>query len=90
MLLKGRIDTFLEREETVIPLLTASQYQHKVNVEKYQYNKPINSYIVISKQSKVKNYAEQLSQALAEAMADGTIQKIREKSRDGEIFESAR
>jgi ABC-type amino acid transport substrate-binding protein len=82
MLLKGRIDTFLEREETVIPLLTASQYQHKINVEKYQYNKPINSYIVISKQSKVKSYAEQLAHALAKAMADGTIDKIRTKSRD--------
>lgn len=80
MLLKGRIDTFLEREETVVPLLTASQYQHKINVEKYQYNKPINSYIVISKQSKVKNYAEQLSQALAEAMADGTMSEIRKKN----------
>jgi ABC-type amino acid transport substrate-binding protein len=85
MLLKGRIDTFLEREETVIPLLTAAQYQHKINVEKYQYNKPINSYIVISKQSKVKNYTEQLSQALAEAMADGTIDKIRTKSQNKDV-----
>jgi ABC-type amino acid transport substrate-binding protein len=88
MLLKGRIDTFLEREETVIPLLTASQYQNKINVEKYQYDKPINSYIVISKRSQVKSYAAQLSKALAKTMADGTLEKIRAKSRDTKTLQS--
>jgi len=82
MLLKGRIDTFLEREETVLPLLSTAEYQHKLSIARYQYNKPMNSYIVISKQSKVKHYANELSQVLAKAIADGTIDKIRIKNRN--------
>ncbi len=81
MLLKGRIDTFLEREETVLPLLSTTEYQNKITMADYQYNKPINSYIAISKQSKVKRYANELSQVLAKAIADGTIERIRIKNK---------
>jgi len=81
MLLKGRIDTFLEREETVLPLLSTAEYQNKFSMANYQYNKPINSYIAISRQSKIRHYANELSQFLAEAIVDGTIEKIRIKNR---------
>ncbi|KGJ92281.1 substrate-binding periplasmic protein [Colwellia psychrerythraea] len=76
MLLKGRIDTFLEREETVLPLLSA-EYQNKFSMADYQYNKPINSYIAISRQSQIKRFAGELSQVLATAITDGSIEKIR-------------
>lgn len=82
MLLKGRIDTFLEREETVLPLLSTAEYQNKFSIANYQYNKPINSYIAISRQSKIKHYANELSQFLAEAIADGTIERIRIENRN--------
>ena len=82
MLLKGRIDTFLEREESVLPLLSATVYQNKFTMADYQYNKPINSYIAISKKSKIKRYANELSQVLAKAIADGTIKRIRLANRE--------
>jgi polar amino acid transport system substrate-binding protein len=77
MLLKGRIDTFLEREESVLPLLTTAEYQNKFTMADYQYNKPINSYIALSRHSKAKHYANELSQVLAKMISDGTIYKIR-------------
>lgn len=82
MLLKGRIDTFLEREETVLPLLSTAEYQNKFSMANYQYNKPMNSYIAISRQSKIKHYANELSQVLSKAISDGTIEKIRIKNRN--------
>lgn len=82
MLLKGRIDTFLEREETVLPLLSTAEYQNKFSMANYQYNKPMNSYIAISRQSKIKHYANELSQVLSKAISDGTIEKIRTKNRN--------
>lgn len=82
MLLKGRIDTFLEREETVLPLLTTADYQNKLTIADYQYNKPMNSYIVISKHSKIKPFANELSQVLAKAISDGTIERIRMTNRE--------
>jgi len=81
MLLKGRIDTFLEREESVLPLLSTSEYQNKFTIADYGYNQPINSYIVISKRSRVKGYANELSQALAKALSDGTINNFRLENR---------
>lgn len=82
MLLKGRIDTFIDREETVLPLLPAAEYQNKITMAHYQYNKPINSYIVLSKHSHAKNYTKKLSQILAKAMTDGTIERIKRTNRD--------
>lgn len=76
MLLRGRIDTFLEREETVLPLLSTAEYQKKVMIADFTYNKTINSYVALSKHSKAKQYAEALSKVLAKAVSDGTIEKI--------------
>ncbi|MFQ3311411.1 MAG: polar amino acid transport system substrate-binding protein, partial [Colwellia sp.] len=82
MLLKGRIDTFLEREESVLPLLSTAEYQNKLTIADYQYNKTINSYIAISKHSKAKRFANKLSQVLAKSLSDGTIEKIRVENRE--------
>lgn len=82
MLLKGRIDTFLEREETVLPLLSTTEYQNKFTMADYQYNKTINSYIVLSRHSKARRYANELSQVLAKIVSDGTIKRIRMKNRE--------
>lgn len=76
MLLKGRIDTLLEREETVLPLLSLAEYQNKFVMADYQYNKPMNSYITISKQSAIKRFTNILSQVLAKAILNGTIERI--------------
>lgn len=61
MLLKGRIDTFLEREESIEPLISSQEYKDKMTIESYQYNKPVGSYIAISRNSSISKKAHELS-----------------------------
>lgn len=82
MLLKGRIDTFLEREESVLPLLPEKDYQDKISIADYQYNMPIKSYIVLSKHSHIKAHAEKIAQVLTKIIEDGTIKSIIKNNRD--------
>jgi polar amino acid transport system substrate-binding protein len=51
LLLKGRIDTFLEREESLAPWIDADVYQNEIKLAHYQFNKAIGSYIAIAKNS---------------------------------------
>jgi len=51
MLLKGRIDTFLEREESVLPWVSKNIYENHIKLAKYQYDKSVESYIAISRKS---------------------------------------
>lgn len=75
MLLKGRIDTFLEREESVIPLVSIQDYQ-QFAIANYAYDKTVKSYIAISKNSNIKQYSMKLSKALSIAIDEGTIDRI--------------
>jgi ABC-type amino acid transport substrate-binding protein len=79
MLLRGRIDTFIEREESIIPLLPLSKYREKFSLANYQYDKAVSSYIAISKKSNIKIHAERLSAQLSKLIANGSIEKIRMK-----------
>ncbi len=81
MLLKGHIDTFLEREESTIPLLSNDEYHQKISIAKYQYNKPVKGYIAIAKNSHINNYSEKLSAHLAMAVETGLVNKIRTSNR---------
>ena len=80
MLLRGRIDTFIEREQSILPLLPLEDYQQKFSLANYQYDKAVNSYIAISKHSNIKVYTERLSKQLQNLVTDGTIKNIRMKS----------
>ena len=80
MLLKGRIDTFIEREESVLPILPLEDYQQKLTLANYQYDNSVNSYIAISKNSNVNFYKELLSEQLQKLVTDGTIKSIRMQS----------
>lgn len=79
MLLRNRIDTFIEREESIVPLLPEKEYRQKFSLANYQYDKAVNSYIAISKSSDIKAYAEPLSAQLKSFVTNGTIKAIREK-----------
>jgi len=81
MLLRGRIDTFLDREESITPLLPSYQYREKISLSNYQYNKPVKSYIAISKHSPVKKYETRLTEYLTNATELGVIQSIRMSNR---------
>ena len=80
MLLKDRIDAFIEREESILPLLPLEEYQQKFTLANYQYDKVVNSYIAISKNSNIKIYEERLSQQLQNLVTSGTIKAIKMKS----------
>ncbi len=77
MLLKGRVDVILEREESIVPLLPKTEYLQKIALANYQYDKTVNSHIALSKHSTNSSYAALLSQNLADAIENGTIDKIR-------------
>lgn len=79
MLLRGRIDTFLEREETILPLISLKEYQEKFSLANYQYDKAVNSYIAISKHSDIKAHTAALSAQLKKLVADGTSNTIKNK-----------
>lgn len=51
LVLKERIDTFLEREESITPWITTDMYLNHIRLAQYQYNKAVESYIAISKNS---------------------------------------
>ncbi len=76
MLLKGRIDTFADREESIKPLLSPKAYQTELALANYQYDQAEESYIAISKKSHIHQYATQLTQSLQQLSNDGTIEKI--------------
>jgi len=80
MLLRGRIDTFIEREESILPHLPLSEYLEKFSLATYQYDHAVNSYIAISRNSDVIIHAEHLSQQLKKLVSNGTIKTIRMKS----------
>ncbi|MCW8833897.1 MAG: transporter substrate-binding domain-containing protein [Colwellia sp.] len=82
MLLRGRIDTFIEREESIVPLLPTEEYSQKLLLANYQYDKSVDSYIAISKYSAIKTYAQPLSTQLKNLVTNGTIKNIKMKSHD--------
>jgi len=76
MLLSKRIDTFLEREETIIPLVDKETYKTKLKFAQYQYDKSVNSYIGISKKSPFHEDINMISYKLAELLDSGAIDAI--------------
>jgi ABC-type amino acid transport substrate-binding protein len=81
MLLRGHIDAFLDREESITPLLPHHVYQQKISLSTYQYDKPVKGYIAISKHSYIKKYQVKLAEQLAIAEKSGIIDTIRINNR---------
>ena len=73
MLLKGHIDTFISREESIIPLLPINEYKQKISLAYYQYKQSDNSYIAISKYSEISEMANVLSYYLALHLKNSAI-----------------
>lgn len=82
MLLKGRIDTFLEREETITPWVDQGVYKTKIKLATFAYNKTVSSYIVVSKKSPLRDDIAHLSTALKSLSDNGEIQAIIDKVRN--------
>jgi len=78
MLLRGRIDTFLEREESVKPLVSPKIYRQQLKLANYKYDKTVKGYIGVSKNAPISNYVEILSKNLQVFMTNGTIANLME------------
>ncbi|MDO6487960.1 transporter substrate-binding domain-containing protein [Colwellia sp. 6_MG-2023] len=76
MLLHGRIDAFIDRENSILAFSFLADIQEKFALADYQYDVALNAYIAISKHSKIKDYEEPLSKELQKLIANGTINNI--------------
>lgn len=76
MLINGRFDTFLEREETIKAIVDKHIYQDKLALANLTYDQAVASYIVISKQSALMQDILMISDALTKLKQEGELQKI--------------
>ena len=76
MLLRGRIDTFIEREESITPWVDPATYQNNIIIADYEYNKGVNSYIAVSKKSIWSPRIEELLSVQEALIKAGKIHRI--------------
>ena len=76
MLRKKRIDTFPEREESVLPWINKANYDVEFSLAKYQYDEAVASYIGISKKSPFNAEIEAFSATLQKLKASGKHQAL--------------
>ncbi len=81
MLLKGRIDTFLEREESIMPLVDQNVYATRIKLAKFSYDESVGSYIALSKNSLLKNEIALFSEAFQSLSSNGELTAIINKIR---------
>lgn len=82
MLLHGRIDTFIAREESILSLMNVDEYKEKFSLANYQYDTAVNSYVAISKHSDINIYTQELSNQLKMLVENGTVDCLRIKYRN--------
>ena len=79
MLLKKRIDTIIEREESIIPLVNQNVYRRDLVKANFRFNKDTNGYLALSKRSNYAKYIDRFSATLAQMKQQGVVQKIFKK-----------
>jgi polar amino acid transport system substrate-binding protein len=80
MLLKGRIDTFLEREESITPLVNQDVYASDIKLATFSYDKGVGSFIAISKKAAIASNKSLLSKALLKLRNSGKLDEIISKT----------
>lgn len=80
MLLKSRIDTFMEREESILPWIDQDVYQTQVKLANYQYAKAMGSYIAVSKNSSWHSKLVELKVVAQQLIDSGEMKHILSKS----------
>ncbi len=76
LLIKGRIDTFLEREESINPWIDRKFYLNNIRLAKYQYGNSVDSYIAISKKSPLMDQLTLLNNTQQQLVDSGMIKAI--------------
>lgn len=82
MLLKGRIDTFLEREESITPWVDQEVYKSQIKLATFSYDNSVGSYIAMAKKSPLSSEISQFSQALQALSVSGELADILKKVRN--------
>ena len=73
MLLKGRIDAFIAREESILPLVDEQTYDEKFSKQTYQFSEPVYGYIAISKKSPFAKESQLISAQITKLLKNGDI-----------------
>ncbi|QBG34676.1 substrate-binding periplasmic protein [Litorilituus sediminis] len=73
MLLKGRIDAFIAREESILPLVDEQTYDEQFTKQAYQFSKPVYGYIAISKKSPFAKESQLISAKITKLLKNGDI-----------------
>lgn len=77
LLMKQRIDTFIEREDSLLPLLRQdNKYQKQIVPNKYMYDKQVDVHLALSKRSFIYQYRDQLSYNLQQFLTNGDIDRV--------------
>jgi len=61
MLKKGRIDTFLDRDDAILPILKRVNSLGEIKTAKFKFTKYVDSFLVISRKSNISIYSKELS-----------------------------
>ncbi len=81
LLLKKRIDTFIERQDSLAPWLQQNiEYQDQIIPNPYSYDKQVGVHLALSKNSFIYQYREQLSNNLQQFLSNGEIEKVLAKT----------
>ena len=73
--LRGRIDVFIAREESIRPLIDKYNYQ-KLRIAQYQYETPVTGYIAISKNSYLQQDIQKISSVIKQIKDSGELDKV--------------
>lgn len=76
MLYLGRIDAFIEREESLLSLPVYQQYRNEFVTSAWHYSNVTPTYLAVSKKSPFNNNVLLIAEKLNEMKHDGTIDKI--------------
>jgi len=76
LLMKERIDTFIEREESITPWVKSDVYSQKFKKAEYQYSKAVGSYIAISQKSSLIEEISKINDIQNQLIATGAIKQI--------------
>ncbi|GLX77760.1 ABC transporter substrate-binding protein [Thalassotalea insulae] len=82
LLLKGRIDTFPEREESITPWLSPDNTKQQLKAASFHFQKAVGSYFAISKKSQLVDQLQRLNDIQQLLITSGKIDEIYEKWRE--------
>ncbi|WP_448550096.1 substrate-binding periplasmic protein [Thalassotalea fusca] len=76
LLMRKRIDTFIEREESITPWVKSDVYNQRFKKAEYQYSKAVGSYIAVSKKSPLIKKIAQINEIQNQLIQTGAINQI--------------